>query len=137
MQNEYLQDEYHSFNFLKKYNIDPRIKIARDNGVCIETEENEEQGCNKRGREKWSPSSSRLFGKTCLINLFRGAFFFSLKEDGRYIEVRSLYALMSVERIQPGEISNFLDWNTLEDVLNRFAISWKRISKIKLFSEQL
>ena len=36
-------------------------------------------------------------------------FFFSLKEDGRYIEVCSLYALMSVERIQPGEISNFLD----------------------------
>lgn len=36
-----------------------------------------------------------------------------------YIEVCSLYALMSVERIQPGEISNFLDWNTLEDVLNR------------------
>lgn len=46
-------------------------------------------------------------------------FFFRSKKMDLYIEVCSLYALMSVERIQPGEISNFLDWNTLEDVLNR------------------
>lgn len=46
-------------------------------------------------------------------------FFFRSKKMDLYIEVCSLYALMSVERIQPGEISNFLDWNTLKDVLNR------------------